>query len=320
MLAPQTRLQACEYLAKIERIHQQYDKALDYLKQAANLSPRNIDRLKHVAELARLTHDYESQFEADYAIVRNAKNSIHEKPDIYLAAVRSAIDLGLASLSEDKSSQMALTGQTILASLKKTFTLKEVGEQVDVIQARIYNLKNDKQKAKQLLAHTIEELEDNLDKLNRDNVEYFLDTAKACHEIGFHQHSQKVFDALVKFAGRQTGATLFKRYLIGERALRAKIKESPKELNNRAVEYFRRGNLNGALETFEMAFKVMPKNPTIALNLMQAALENQRGSNQDMVASLVAKCVATVEKVKLNSEQTNRYEKLSELVKRQIAV
>lgn len=315
--SPQTRLFALDLLARIEQQHQEFEQALGHLKQAASIAPRNVNRLQELANVARVTHDFESQHDANNSIIRHLKNSIHETPDAYLAAVRSAIDYGLTTMNEEEISRLAQSSQSILANLKKSFPQVPLSEQIEVAQARIYNLKNNPKKAKQLISHSVERIENELIKVNGDNLEDTLDVAKALHELGFHKHSQQMFEKLADYCNNQECDQVFSKFINAEKQLRIEIKESPKELNNKAVDFFKRGNLKDALNSFEVAFKVMPKNPTIALNLMQTALESTRHLDQSQVNYIIERCQRTIEQAHLTAEQTARFDKLKEIMQKQ---
>jgi tetratricopeptide (TPR) repeat protein len=311
--SPAIKVKALEMLAALEQEHSNYDAALKHLKQASQVAIRNIERWQHIAELARTTHDFETEYEAHSTIVRHVHHSIHDAPEVYLAAARSAVDLGMTSISEDDSSKMAATGENFLTTMKKNFPNSRLGEEVSVTQARIYNLKNDHKLAKQMMNQNLEHFEKTLQKVSEHNLESSLDMAKALHEMGFYQQSEVMFNKLSTLDLKDN--SLFDNYIKGETLLRAEIKESPKELNNKAVNYFKVGNVNEALSSFELAFRVMPKNPTIALNLMQTVIESHQFVNKEKVDYLIQRCEQSIAQATLNKEQQNRYDRLKEMLK-----
>lgn len=310
----QTRLAALDLMVKIELQHKEFEQALQHLKQATNISPRNVYRLKELANIARVTHDYESQYEANIGIVRQIPNSIHENANAYLAAARSAVDFGIMSMEDEQVERMTQSSQTILGSLKKAFPHEYLTDQIDVTKARIYNLKNNPKKAKQLIQASVEKIENRHVSVTPDNIEANLDVAKALHELGFYKHSQVVFKQLADLGLTGQDGELFNQYIQEEQQTRLELRMSPKELNNKAVNCFKMGNLEDALNSFELAFKVMPKNPTIALNLMQTAVETNRHLDQVKVDYIVNRCIKSINNLKLTPEQSTRYNRLNEIM------
>lgn len=314
---PQTKLAALDHLSVINQKLHDFDKALVVLKQATEISPRNINRLKELVSVARLTHDYECQHEASNHIIRNSKFSIHDSPQVYLSAVRSAIDLGLTSFEEEDVLRLIHSSQSILGSIKGSFKSDAITSQIDVVQARLFNLKNEKAKAKELLSNSIKRVEHQkiyIDETNQDDV---LDLAKAFHELGLHKLSHILFNELAEYCQSPEASSLFSQYIAVEKSLRNDIKESPKELNNKAVSFFEAGHLDDALKAFDSAFKVMPKSSTIALNLMQTLIESNLNIEHHELKTIIIRCKKTILQSELTEAQTLRFEKLNEMLEQQ---
>ena len=303
-----TRLPALELMAELFEINDKFEEALHHLKQATELAPRNINRQQHLYSLARITYDFESQYQASNSIVRNLRHSVHESPEAYLTAVRANVDYGLTSFNETEVNRLAQQSQHILENLKKKFPKEALNDQIGVATARIHFLKNETAKAKQIIESQIEQS----DIIEVDNLEDALDMAKALHELGFHKDSEKMFSAIAQ-ASEMQPESLFSKFINTEKQLREEIKASPKQLNNDAVTYYTRGNLKEALTAFGNAFKVMPKNPSIALNLLQTMAESPfLNFESDDVLSLLDKCQSTIDNATLTDEQAERYRKLKQ--------
>ena len=81
-MRPDSALEAYDLLAKLQIKQSAFDDALECTTLACNISPQNIPRHQMAINLARITHDYESQFNSAKKVVRYARNSIYDKPDI----------------------------------------------------------------------------------------------------------------------------------------------------------------------------------------------------------------------------------------------
>jgi hypothetical protein len=105
------------------------------------------------------------------------------------------------------------------------------------------------------------------------------------------------------------------RYIQQQQSERRDIKMGPKELNNHAVKQFERGQLNVALEAFSQAFRVMPHNPSIALNLLQCLVDKSKKYGDSFNSLLAQKCFKLLKKSPLAEEQSERFDKLLQIAK-----
>jgi len=110
-----------------------------------------------------------------------------------------------------------------------------------------------------------------------------LDRAKALHEVGMKKESLAILDAISSRQDEENDElNLMATYLKQEKQEKEAITLSPKILNNTAVAQYKRGNLEQSYTTFAQAFRVMPKNPSIALNYLQAIVR-AREANAPML-------------------------------------
>lgn len=302
---PECRLAALDILSQICKNNQNFEQAIKYLKSAAEMAPRNVERQQQVASFARVTHDFETQYQASNKIVEKLQHSVHHTPDAYLSAARATIDYGLTAFNDNEINALADLGDSILKQLKRQFPDIPLDDQIKVAKARIFNMNNNKESAKQLL-------QDNMNDVNHylvDNLEDALDKAKAFHEMGFHKESEKLFDIIAETCQEQQCDDVFNHYIKQERKLRIEIKDSPKTLNNKAVKLYTGGNFRAALKAFLSAFKVMPKNPSIALNLLQTVVEGRFFETDEIEAkNIIARCKEVLDDATLSDEQTARLE------------
>ena len=89
----------------------------------------------------------------------------------------------------------------------------------------------------------------------------------------------------------------------------------PKELNNHAVNQFNRGQLNTALEAFTQAFRVMPRNHSIALNLLQCLIDSTKQHKSSFNSGLAKRCYALLAKANLPVDQAQRLDKILQVTK-----
>ena len=233
-MRPDSALEAYDLLAKLQIKQSAFDDALECTSLACNISPQNIARHKLAINLARITHDYESQFNSAKKVVRYAKDSIHDKPDIYLTAARAGVDFAMTSEPEHVNSIVKQTNE-YLRQLKKAHPKAALNDELTVIDARLHYLKDDTVKAQMLLSdfHT--------DHAQHHSTEALLDRAKALHEVGMKKESLAILDAISSRQDEENDElNLMATYLKQEKEEKEAITLSPKILNNTAVAQYKR--------------------------------------------------------------------------------
>ncbi|WP_091991970.1 response regulator [Pseudoalteromonas denitrificans] len=302
----ETRLVAYDLLSKLELQLKNYDNAQDYLVGATQMAPRNINRQHSLVNIARLNHDYEHNYAANRNILKFAKNSIHDNPNIYLNVARAGVDYALTTDHAELVTRLTRQSSECLNELKMQFPDADTQEQLDILHARIHYLKDEREKALALISQL-----DSFDDQIR-SIDDALDKAKALHELGFHYKASILFEKInahcLKY--KLDDSTLI-AYVSQERQERDEIKHGPRELNNNAVEQYQKGQFPKAIETFSQAFRVMPKNASIALNLLQSMI-NAAPGGESLNSALIEKCKKAIEAEKLDTEQQQRFDKLKE--------
>lgn len=302
----ETRLFALDCLTELEFRQQHYQQAQQHILTAANIAPRNLLRQQKLLQLSRLNHDYETQYRAARDMVKFARHSMYEQRDLYLNLARASIDFALSS--EDSEQQIRLNRQATLSlnTAQRQFSPPASEQALQVLQARLLYLQDQREKARQLLAELssdddIHSLEDALDK------------AKALHEVGLAEASKALFSRISSFCAAQQPEPMLTQYLQQEQQERAAMAHGPRELNNNAVHLYQHGNWQEAFSAFMLAWQVMPKNAGIALNLWQTLLTSPRplcpAAQQQQ---LLDKCQQLIENSKLKTEQLQRYQQLKQ--------
>ncbi|CCQ09306.1 hypothetical protein PALB_1440 [Pseudoalteromonas luteoviolacea B = ATCC 29581] len=305
----ETRLIALDLLGRLEMQLNQFESAQEFLSQASDMAPRNIERQKSLSRVAQINHDYERSYLAQKDIATFAKNSIHDNPEIYLNAVRAGIDFALSTDQTEQITRITRQTQQYLQDLKKQFPHANNQAQIDVLNARMHYLKDENQKARRLMEQLADE------PVIR-SIDASLDKAKAYHELGFTHKAQALFGQIIthceRHAKNEDPTTL--HYLQQQQAERKEITMGPRELNNHAVNQFNRGQVEVALEAFTQAFRIMPKNASIALNLLQCLLDSSK-KGQTFNSNLAGRCVTMLRDTKLEPDQQLRFESILDKLK-----
>ena len=261
---PATRFGAHDMLAQYYIEQEQYDNAYNEIKKATALSPRNIDRNKKSWDLARLNHDHEGQYIATRNIAKQAKNSIHDSPELLLNVIRSGIDLASA-LTDERTALVLKQTDKYLSQLQSEYG-KELGEfkqQLLVIQARLYIVREQKSKAIKLI-------ENHVDLIPSPQIEDNLDKVKVFHELGMREEAVKMLDAISNQAtGDSLTGQVINKYIEQESIERAEINFSPKQLNDMAIEHFEKNRLKPALDAIQQALRLTPHNIKLTMRMLK---------------------------------------------------
>ncbi|ESP95236.1 MULTISPECIES: response regulator [Pseudoalteromonas] len=301
----ETRLAALDLLGRLEIKLNQFEHAQKALHEASQIAPRNLSRQKSLSTVAMINHDYECSYNAQKEIASFARYSIHDSPEVYLNAARAGIDFALATDQHEQINKITRQTQQYLNDLKKQFPHAINQTQMDVLHARLHYLKDEHKKARQLM----EQLDD---EPQIRSVDAALDKAKAFHELGFQHKAQALFGQIIEHCERHQSHEdpVMMRYLQQQHDERKDITMGPKELNNHAVKQFNKGELDVALEAFSQAFRVMPKNASIALNLLQCLADATGKKGITFNTNLAKKCLKVLQSADLDSEQLTRFDKL----------
>lgn len=137
--------------------------------------------------------------------------------------------------------------------------------------------------------------------------------------LGYKELALAILDNIEQrcLADEQENSLLL-HYIKQEKTEKSATAHSPKALNNLAVSYYQQGNTQQALSAFRQAFTVMPKNPAIALNLIQTTaseIRAKRQQNNVATRELLFNCMTTIETARLTEEQHDRYQKLKKAVR-----
>ncbi|MFT4939254.1 MAG: CheY-like chemotaxis protein [Paraglaciecola sp.] len=302
---PDSQLAAYDLLTALQIKQNDFETALECVLMATDISPRNIRRHKAAMDLSRITHDYETQFEAAKKIVKFAKHSIHDKPENYLNVARAGIDFAMTA-DEADTEKLIKQANEYVKQLRVAFPKAELQEQIKVINARLLYLEDEKENAKALMSQLVE------DSWENENIDALLDKAKAFHELGIHERSQAILEQIeARCKNNSEQGEIFLHYIHQEKMEKSLIKQSSKELNNSAVEFYQSGNIEKAMEVFGHAFTIMPKSAAIALNLLQAiATKAADIGPSESTKPILKKCIKTIENSTLNDEQEERYHKV----------
>ncbi|WP_206483121.1 response regulator [Thalassotalea sp. G2M2-11] len=272
---PETRFATHDMLAQYYIEQENYDQAYREIKKATALAPRNIERNKKSWDLARLNHDHHGQYQATKSIAQNAKNSIHDSPELLLNVIRSGVDLAVTITNggADKLLQQAERHiQQLEAEYDDAALFKE---QINVARARVCNARNETEKAKRIVENQISIrptplIEDNLDKV------------KVYHELGMREEAMLLLESIKnQISGDSLTSQVVNRYIQQETQERSDIHFTPKQLHDMAVEHFQKKRMQPALEAVLQAIQLAPTSIKFAISLLKILISLKQSDELD---------------------------------------
>lgn len=264
---PETRFGAHDMMAQYYIEQEEYEQAYEEIKKAMALAPRNIERNKKSWDLARLTHDHKGQYVATRNIAEQAKNSIHDSPELLLNVIRSGIDLACATPDESANEILLQTDRYIKQFEHDCKDSSFFKQQLLVVKARLHNVRNEQAKATKLV-------ENHMSLKPSTVVEDNLDRVKVLHELGMREDAITLLEAINnQISGDSLNSQVVRRYIAQETEMREDIHFTAKELNTMAVEHFQKNRLLPALDAIEQALKLNPRNVKLLFSKLKILIK-----------------------------------------------
>ncbi|WP_448565202.1 response regulator [Thalassotalea ganghwensis] len=306
-MKPDTRFATHDLLAQYYIEHEQFDRAYEEIKKAAELSPRNIERNRKSWDLARLNHDHQGQFKATKNIAKHAKNSIHDSPDILLNVIRSAIDL-VCTVSDENAAGLISQTERYIKRLELDYGRENnLEQQLHVIKARLLNAQKMSDKAKRIVETHVKlkpspSIEDNLDKV------------KVFHELGMREEAGVLLQAIKnQIVGDTLTSQVVNRYIEQETQERSDIHYTPKHLHEMAEGHVKKGRFLPALEAIIQAQHLAPTSIKFASCLLSIMITmKSKGELDDSYLEYVDKAKATFDSADLSEEGQAKVKSLIE--------
>ncbi|GLX78155.1 response regulator [Thalassotalea insulae] len=294
---PETRFATHDMLAQYHIENEKYDLAYQEIKKATALAPRNIDRNKKSWDLARLNHDHQGQYQATKSIAKNAKNSIHDSPELLLNVIRSGIDLAV-TITNGGAEQILQQTDKYIQQLEAEYEDADLfKEQINVARARVFNARNESAKAQRIVDNQVSIrptalIEDNLDKV------------KVYHELGMREEAMLLLESIKnQISGDSLTSQVVNRYIQQETQERSDIHFTPKQLHDMAVEHFQKQRLQPALEAVLQAIQLAPTSVKFSISLLKIlVMLKQNDEFEEQYLENANKALALFEQTKLDEK------------------
>lgn len=299
-------LEAYDGLAEsCERLGQA-NEAQSVLQDAVSLCPRLITRQQKLGELCLKNHDLEAATEAFRNTVNYGENSIHQKPEHFLALGRCLSDLSFEKTG-DEAKALAKEGISVLDQANDKFSENEsTSIAATLIEARIHHGLDNTTKAEDTL-YKAECLIEECDL----NATVGLEFAKTLYAFNKVERAHEVLTELSKRYNDNPKVLAEIEALMDEpENLTTRMKA--KELNKDAISLVDQGKLDQAIDAFENALKHTPRHAALNLNLVQVLIKHYKSTQDNNLLTSAVKALKRVEHI---PEQHHQYRRLQHFKK-----
>ena len=303
---PDTRFGAHDMMAQYFIEQEQYQRAYVEIQKAMALAPRNIERNKKSWDLARLTHDHKGQYLATRNIAQQAKNSIHDSPELLLNVIRAGIDFAGATPDDSANAVLQQTERYIEQFDTDYQDAHLFKQQMVVVKARLHNVRNEANKASKLV-------ENHMSLKPSSLVEDNLDRVKVLHELGMREDAIHLLAAIKnQIAGDSLNSQVVRRYIEQETQERETIHFTAKQLNSMAVEHFQKNRLLPALDAIGQALILSPDNIKLIFSQLKILIKikQEEQGNQEHI-NLAEQIIAKLAQLNLEGKSLSTFDELA---------
>lgn len=264
--------------------------AQETLRRAIELSPQSFGRQKRLAETADRNGNLPLAEQAYRATVNLGKHSIY----------RSCSDFSNLAKIHNRANAPLEALKTLQEMRAEFVNLPEAELRAATLEADLHQQMGNHELSK-LAFETVKELSQQLDgKLPKDLQ---LDIARSCFVHGQTQQAEKIVTGLIKnhvdddkfmddLRRMQNSIGMHNH----SEVMIQTIKRQLVGINNKGVNLYKQGNFPEAMALFDEAFKTMPNNKTIILNMLKIMVHDLKAG--DVTLEKLSKVQTLMKKAK----------------------
>lgn len=249
--------------------------AEETLKQAIQLSPRSVRRLKDYAGLCYDNKHFEKAAGAYQHIYELAYNSIHHSPDNALLFVKSLVAYS-SDLSHLDAKKMNNRAFTMLSEMNRNFNQNSLKIQSYLLSASLLENIHDFTLAESKLNYGLDLL--NKEKQNMD-LDELTDIANLLTKLNRHSKASQLLSSVNKEKDHLTRSASAKTYKLSDAPMSGNYTTQAQKALAVGKELYEKGEFSPAIKSLSEALMLFPNHKGIKLNLIQVLLgsyENDR--------------------------------------------
>ncbi len=275
------------------------------MSKACEVSPKSVLRQRRLAALAKKNQDIDTSVKAARNTVKLGNNSCYESPTDYFNLAGRLADSMAANGSDSRSSKEAFE---ILQKAEQKYPRdRSIDLQVASVKSRVFSAKNDTAEAEKWedkARDIYSEIEDDV------GIDASLEFAHTLMASGDDKEAREIFKRIV--AENPDNAEIAEQIdSLSDEPVSKQGKKQVADLTKKGIRFYDGKQFDEAIHVFKNAVSIFPKHIGLNLNLVQVILaECDANGVQRQYRSLCRKCLSSVQEIKEDNAQYQRYKYL----------
>jgi len=308
-------LEAYDWLAKTQQALGQSIDAQETIHTAIKKAPKVVKRQKSLGSIAEQNDDFSAMSNAFRQAIYQGKHSVFSSPEEY---VKLTYGLKKQISQNTKDSANNSNQDKLIMEAEQTFKQLEnkfKGDTGTIIRSNVahaafsksINNKDDMDKYSDKAKCMFEEFEGIL------SPQVSLEISKSLKEIEEDEFAEAIIkEAILQNLDDKEFIKQISNFT-QDKELIQKCKQAAQQ-NEKGIYYFRKNEFKEAIEHFEKAYCISPKNINIALNYSQALLKlSQNSKNKIDILNLANKKLLKLNRLEVSDSRYARYSELNRL-------
>jgi len=295
-------IEALDLLSHYFIKEEKYDKAQWAIERATLLSPKSINRHRHLAEIAERNHDDETCLKAYEEAIRWNYNSCHAKAEDYLSMARKTVEVTTGRQGKEVISR-SKKAISLLDRMTRRFPSENNKLKSEFIESQLQSNQGKKTLAKNIF----DTAEKELNGMSVKDPETQLDHAQCNMLFGDKNKAYTDLYAISK-EHKDKPNILARIDRISDVPITVASKKCAAELSQKGINAYQSEQYDEAIEIFKDALKMFPNHIGVNLNMMQVVLakSNKEGTHKKLY-DWCDKCISKVNAIDQTHNQYERY-------------
>lgn len=301
--------EALDWLARVQQVLGNPEKAQQTLQSAIKLSPKAILRQMHLGNLALANSDFDVARRAFKASIKLGRTSCYKTPDNYLK-LTSILRRNMTNTGGIKNKRILDEALRVLNELEKAYDQnKEIKLRAAVSRHALYHKLEKADKAEETLNSAKETYQNIKQSLSAVGC---AELAQACKDGEDYETCQEILTNIMdKYGDDKEIMESLETIIEDKAAFEQAIKAS--KLNSAGVRAASSNSTDEAIEYFRKALQMSPDNISFNMNLAQVLIRKYESHTE--MSSLLQEALNCLDKVRNISDTDHRYIRFQQLLR-----
>jgi CheY-like chemotaxis protein/Tfp pilus assembly protein PilF len=282
-------------------------KAQECMQEAANISPKSVQRQRRLAALAKLNEDTDALLNASRQAIRVAKNSCYESEEDFFNLARELTDLTADAPAEVADGYVKESFEILGRLQKKPYFDASADAQTNSLKSRAMINQRKIQEAEKYLHKAMEIVEKNPDVVKHEAK---LDLVKTLIKSGNKDRANQILHELAE-NNPDDAELLAKVDAMSENPRSREGRSRAAHMTKNGIDFYEQKKYRDAIKVFRNAVGVFPSHLGLNLNLIQAVVAQvKEGGDKKGLESVCRKALQRVSSIDKQDAQFARYDYL----------